>query len=150
MPERHAARSDPQVSLALPAGWWSIERDGSATHFGEPVLFRSVLLPLADDGTSIDHILCAINFRALRPGEDKQLRARLEVLMLKVEPGQLWDVYSPLLGGWVQAKGYRDRRKSCQVASKGGDADDDPQANRDDATPRTVSVRIVFVDLLRK
>lgn len=77
---------------------------GSAPHLGEPVLFRSVLLPLADDGTSIDHILCAINFRALRPGEDKQLRARLEVLMLKVEPGQLWDVYSPLLGGWVQAK----------------------------------------------
>jgi hypothetical protein len=77
---------------------------GSAPHLGEPVLFRSVLLPLADDGASIDHILCAINFRALRPGEDKQLRARLEVLMLKVELGQIWDVYSPLLGGWVEAK----------------------------------------------
>jgi hypothetical protein len=77
---------------------------GSAPHLGEPVLFRSVLLPLADDGTAIDHILCAINFRALRPGEDKQLRARLEVLMLKVEPGQIWDVYSPLLSGWVEAK----------------------------------------------
>jgi hypothetical protein len=77
---------------------------GSASHFGELVLFRSVLLPLAEDGTSIDHILGAINFRALRPGEDKQLRARLEVFMLKVEPGQIWDVYSPLLGGWVQAK----------------------------------------------
>jgi hypothetical protein len=24
--------------------------------------------------------------------------------MLKVEPGQIWDVFSPLLGGWVQAK----------------------------------------------
>jgi len=77
---------------------------GSATHFGEPVLFRSVLLPLGYDGTSIDHILGAVNFRGLRPGEDKQLRTRLEVLMLKVEPGQIWDVYSPLLGGWVQAK----------------------------------------------
>jgi hypothetical protein len=77
---------------------------GSAPHLGEPVLFRSVLLPLGNDGASIDHILGAVNFRALRPGEDKQLRARLEVLMLKIEPGQIWDVYSPLLGGWVQAK----------------------------------------------
>jgi hypothetical protein len=77
---------------------------GSATHLDEPVLFRSILLPLADDGTSIDHVLGAANFRTLRRGEEKQLRTRLEVLMLRVEPGQLWDVYSPLSGGWVQAK----------------------------------------------
>jgi hypothetical protein len=77
---------------------------GSATHLDEPVLFRGILLPLADDGTSIDHILGAANFRALRRGEEKQLRTRLEVLMLRVEPGQIWDVYSPLSGGWVQAK----------------------------------------------
>ena len=24
--------------------------------------------------------------------------------MLRVEPGQIWDVYAPLSGGWVQAK----------------------------------------------
>ncbi|HUC68171.1 MAG TPA: hypothetical protein VMA53_22340 [Stellaceae bacterium] len=77
---------------------------GSATHLDEPVLFRGILLPLADDGTSIDHILGAANFRTLRRGEEKQLRTRLEVLMLRVEPGQIWDVYSPLSGGWVQAK----------------------------------------------
>jgi len=77
---------------------------GSVVHCGGPVLFRSVLLPLAADGTSIDHILVATNFRALQPGEDKQLRTRLEVLMLKVEPGQIWDVYSPLQSAWVEAK----------------------------------------------
>jgi hypothetical protein len=77
---------------------------GSATHLGEQVLFRAVLLPLGDDGTSIDHILGAANCRALRRGEEKQLRTRLEVLMLKVEPGQIWEVYSPISGGWVQAK----------------------------------------------
>lgn len=77
---------------------------GSATHLDEPVLFRAVLLPLADDGVSIDHVLGAANFRALRRGEEKQLRTRLEVLMLRVEPGQIWDVYAPLSGGWVQAK----------------------------------------------
>jgi hypothetical protein len=77
---------------------------GSATHLDEPVLFRAVLLPLADDGAAIDHILGAANFRALRGGEEKQLRTRLEVQMLKVEPGQIWEVYAPLSGGWVQAK----------------------------------------------
>jgi hypothetical protein len=77
---------------------------GSATHLGQPVLFRAVLLPLGADGTSIDHILGAANCRTLRRGEEKQLRTRLEVLMLKVEPGQIWEVYAPLSGGWVQAK----------------------------------------------
>jgi hypothetical protein len=77
---------------------------GTATHHGAPILFRAVLLPLSTDGACIDHILGAANFRALHNGEDKQLRTRLQVVMLKVEKGQIWSVYAPMLGGWVPAK----------------------------------------------
>jgi hypothetical protein len=77
---------------------------GPATHLGAPVLFRGVLLPLSTDGNCIDHVLGAANFRPMLRGEEKQLRARLQVSMLRVEKGQIWNVYAPLSGGWVQAK----------------------------------------------
>jgi len=43
--------------------------EGGATLRGAPILFRSALLPLSEDGTAIDHVLVAANHRALRAGE---------------------------------------------------------------------------------
>jgi hypothetical protein len=74
---------------------------GTATHGSAPVLFRAVLLPLSDDGGAhIDSVLGAANFRELHKGEDKELRTRLQVAILDVEKGQIWEVYNPLWGGW--------------------------------------------------
>jgi hypothetical protein len=39
--------------------------EGQATHCGEPVLFRGALLPLSDDGVSIDHVLGVANYGVL-------------------------------------------------------------------------------------
>ena len=36
---------------------------------GEAILYRSVLLPLSEDGVAIDHVLGAANYRLLRDGE---------------------------------------------------------------------------------
>jgi hypothetical protein len=44
--------------------------EGGATLRGAPILFRSALLPLSDDGMAIDHVLGAANHRALRAGEE--------------------------------------------------------------------------------
>ena len=38
---------------------------GVATHFGLPILYRGVLLPLAEDGIEMDAVLVAANYRAL-------------------------------------------------------------------------------------
>jgi len=74
---------------------------GTAGHGPGPVLFRAVLLPLSDDGGAhIDSVLAAANFRELHQGEDKELRTRLQLAILDVEKGQIWDVYNPLWGGW--------------------------------------------------
>jgi hypothetical protein len=74
---------------------------GTAAHGPGPVLFRAVLLPLSDDGGAhIDSVLGAANFRELRKGEDKELRTRLQVAILDVEKGQIWEVFNPLWGGW--------------------------------------------------
>jgi hypothetical protein len=74
---------------------------GTATHGPGPVLFRAVLLPLSDDGGAhIDSVLGGANFRELHQGEDKELRTRLQVAILDVEMGQIWEVYNPLWGGW--------------------------------------------------
>ncbi len=43
--------------------------EGAATLGGAPILFRSALLPLSEDGMTIDHVLGAANHRALRAGE---------------------------------------------------------------------------------
>jgi hypothetical protein len=77
---------------------------GTASHGPEPVLFRAVLLPLSDDGGAhIDSVLAAANFRELHKGEDKELRTRLQLAILDVEKGQIWEVYNPLWGGWSRA-----------------------------------------------
>jgi hypothetical protein len=76
---------------------------GAAQHCGNAVLFRGVLLPLSDDAVHIDHVLAAASFRDLRRGEDKELKTRLEVAILKVEKGQIWEVFNPLWGGWARA-----------------------------------------------
>ena len=38
---------------------------GVASHFGTPILYRGVLLPLAEDGVEMDAVLVAANYRAL-------------------------------------------------------------------------------------
>ena len=43
--------------------------EGGATLRGAPILFRSALLPLSEDGMAIDHVLGATNHRVLRAGE---------------------------------------------------------------------------------
>ena len=43
--------------------------EGGATLRNVPILFRSALLPLSEDGMAIDHVLGAVNHRALRAGE---------------------------------------------------------------------------------
>jgi hypothetical protein len=73
---------------------------GIAAHGAGPVLFRSVLLPLSEDGARIDSVLGAANFRELHKGEDKELHTRLQVAILAVETGQIWEIFNPLWGGW--------------------------------------------------
>jgi len=73
---------------------------GSAQHGGYDILYRAILLPLSEDGAAIDGILVAANYRDLRPGEDKQLRTRREVVVLSVKKGQIWEVFVALLGAW--------------------------------------------------
>jgi len=43
--------------------------EGGATLRSAPILFRSALLPLSDDGMTIDYVLGAVNHRAVRAGE---------------------------------------------------------------------------------
>ena len=76
---------------------------GTANHLGTAILHRSVLLPLSDDGAQIDSVFGAASFRALRQGEDKELRTRPQVVMLDVENGQIWEIFEPLVGGWSRA-----------------------------------------------
>jgi hypothetical protein len=76
---------------------------GTADHLGTSILHRSVLLPLSDDGTQIDSVFGVASFRALRQGEDKELRTRPQVVMLDVESGQIWEIYEPLVGAWSRA-----------------------------------------------
>jgi hypothetical protein len=43
--------------------------EGGATLRGVGILYRSVLLPLSEDGAAIDHVLGAANYRSLRADE---------------------------------------------------------------------------------
>ena len=43
--------------------------EGGATLRGEGIIYRSVLLPLSEDGVTIDHVLGATNYRSLRSDE---------------------------------------------------------------------------------
>ena len=62
----------------LPRVLWArrcLTLEGGATLRGVPILFRSALLPLSEDGVAFDHVLGAVNHRALRAGEE--LRTQL-------------------------------------------------------------------------
>ncbi|MGO8918218.1 MAG: PAS domain-containing protein [Stellaceae bacterium] len=39
--------------------------EGAGTHVGTPVLYRSILLPLSEDGRQIDGVLGAVNCREI-------------------------------------------------------------------------------------
>ena len=43
--------------------------EGAATLRGEGIRYRAVLPPLSEDGETIDHVLGAMNYRALRTNE---------------------------------------------------------------------------------
>ena len=43
--------------------------EGGATPRGESILYRSVLLPLSEDGLAIDYVLGAANYRSLHADE---------------------------------------------------------------------------------
>jgi hypothetical protein len=43
--------------------------EGGATLRGGDILYRSVLLPLAEDGVTVKHVVGATNFRSLRDDE---------------------------------------------------------------------------------
>jgi hypothetical protein len=93
---------------------------GTVTHGPGPVLFRAVLLPLSEDGTHIDSVLGAANFRELRKGEDKALHTRLQVAILAVEKGQIWEVFNPLWGGWSRAVVTKVDQDRATVRQKTG------------------------------
>lgn len=62
--------------------------DGVATLNGEGILYRSVLLPLSGDGVTIDHLLGAANYRALRSNEARrtQVIRRLPIVESPSDP----------------------------------------------------------------
>ena len=43
---------------------------GTATHEDSPILYRSILLPLAEDGVAIDGALGAVNYREVVSAEE--------------------------------------------------------------------------------
>jgi hypothetical protein len=45
--------------------------EGGATLRGADILYRSVLLPLAEDGVTVKHVLGATNYRLLREDEQR-------------------------------------------------------------------------------
>jgi hypothetical protein len=49
--------------------------DGSATLRGVGIVYRAVLLPLSEDGNTIDHIFGATNYRSLRSHEASTIQA---------------------------------------------------------------------------
>jgi hypothetical protein len=91
---------------------------GSAQHGGYDILYRAILLPLSEDGAVIDGILVAANYRDLRPGEDKQLRTRREVVVLSVKKGQIWEVFDALLGAWDRKVGFSGESGKATLRSK--------------------------------
>lgn len=48
--------------------------EGGAALRGVEILYRSVLLPLAEDGIAIDHVLGAVNYRSLSADETPPAR----------------------------------------------------------------------------
>ena len=72
----HASRQEalPDLVRVLSARR-GLTVEGGATIRSSPILFRSVLLPLSEDGVAIDHVLGATNHRALRAGESASREA---------------------------------------------------------------------------
>lgn len=54
-----------------------ISMGGAFTLYGKPILGRSILLPLSDNGTEITHVLGGINYKVVRdPVRDDAVRNR--------------------------------------------------------------------------
>jgi hypothetical protein len=68
IPKAMLAQLDRCVAEARP-----LSIAGGAIHLGEPVLFRALLMPLSSDGSSVDGIFGAANFRGMEAGEDRHL-----------------------------------------------------------------------------
>ena len=110
---------------------------------GNPVLFRGVLLPLSDDAVHIDHVLASANFRDLRRGEDKELKTRLEVAILTVEKGQIWEVFNPLWGGWARAVVSSIDEEKSQAALRHQTSRQTMSASLSDMTEHTERYRFL-------
>jgi hypothetical protein len=76
------------VLLSLTAQVVSARRglmvDGVATLNGVGILYRSMLLPLSEDGVTIDHLLGAVSYRALRSDEARP--TQVNFLRLPIVP----------------------------------------------------------------
>jgi hypothetical protein len=56
--------------------------EGGATLDGVGILYRSVLLPVSENGVAIDHLLGAANYRSLRTDEELMPRVILQTQWL--------------------------------------------------------------------
>ena len=54
--------------------------EGGATLRGAGIIYRAVLLPLSEGGIAIDHVLGAINYRALRADEARSTQVNFRRL----------------------------------------------------------------------
>jgi|HubBroStandDraft_1064217.scaffolds.fasta_scaffold186987_2 hypothetical protein len=48
-----------------------VTRGGPATHLGVPILYRAVLMPLSEDGKTIDRVFGAANCREISVNQDQ-------------------------------------------------------------------------------
>jgi len=55
----------------------SLMVEGAAIHLGGPILYRSLLVPLSEDGRQIDAVLIAANCRTAGRGEEGSAATRL-------------------------------------------------------------------------
>jgi hypothetical protein len=51
--------------------------EGATVHLDAPILYRSLLVPLSEDGRKIDAMLIAASFREVREGEDCHAPSRI-------------------------------------------------------------------------
>jgi hypothetical protein len=61
--------------------YFTVEGD-AMIHSGKPILYRSVLLPLSKQGTTVDSILGASNYRELRETDHAGLARKLRTRLL--------------------------------------------------------------------
>jgi hypothetical protein len=61
-----------QISVVLARGV-PISFGGSAVHDEGPILYRSILLPLSEDGAAIDGVLAAVNYREVAAPDEVHL-----------------------------------------------------------------------------